>query len=56
MDELSNEDNEDAEDLEESKTIYRTLMKIHFKKNIIRCTLKNIMSIDEKSMKHRNMT
>ena len=49
MDELSNKDKEEAEDSEERKTLSITLMKIHFQKNIIRYTLSNIMSIDEKN-------
>ena len=48
MDELSNEDKEDAEYSEERKTLFKNLMKMIFQKNIIRYTLTNIMSIDEK--------
>ena len=56
MDVLSNEEKEDAEDSEERNTLFKTLMKIHFQNSVIRCTLKNIMAIDEKLMKQRNMT
>ena len=56
MDELSNQDKEDAKDPEERKKYFETLMKIHFQNSVIRCTLKNIMAIDEKLMKQRNMT
>ena len=36
------------EDSEERRTLFKALMKIHFQNNIIRYTLTNIMSIDEK--------
>ena len=45
MDELSNEDKEDAEG---RKTLFKNLMKINFQKNTIRYIFTNIMSIDEK--------
>ena len=48
MDVLSNEDKEDAEDSEERKTFFKTLMKIHSRKNVVQYTLTNIMPIDEK--------
>ena len=48
MDELSKKYKEDAEDSEERKTIFKTLMKMNSQNNVIRYTLKNIMSIDEK--------
>ena len=47
MDELSNKDKEDAEDSEERKTLFKTLMKMHFQNNIIRYTLTNMIPIDE---------
>ena len=48
MDVLSNEEKEDAEDSEERKTFFKTLMKIHSRKNVVQYTLTNIMPIDEK--------
>ena len=48
MDKLSNRGKEDAEDSEERKTLFKTLMKINFQNNIIQYTLTNIISIDEK--------
>ena len=56
MDGLSQKDKEDAEDSEESKTLIKNLMKTNFKKNTISYTLTNIMYIDEKPTKQRNMT
>ena len=56
MDELSNKYKEDVEYSEERNTLFNNLMKIHFQNNVIRYTLKNIMSIDEKSMKQRKLT
>ena len=43
MDELSNKDKEYAEDSEEKKTLFKTLMKKNFQNNVIRYTLANIM-------------
>ena len=48
MYELSNKYKEDAEYSEEKKILFKTLMKTNFQKNIIRYTLTNRMSIDEK--------
>ena len=53
---LSKKYKEDAEYSEERKTLFKYLIKINFQKNVIRYTLTNIMSIDEKSMNHRKMT
>ena len=44
MDELSNKDKEDAEYSEEIKTLFKTLIKMHFQKNFIWYTLTNIMT------------
>ena len=44
MDELSNKDKEDAEYSEERKTLFKTLIKMHFQKNFIWYTLTNIMT------------
>ena len=49
LDELSKEDKEDVEDLEKKKKIFKTLMKMHFQRNITWYTLTNIMLIDEKT-------
>ena len=48
MDESSNKDKEYAEDSEERKTLFKTLIKIHFQNNSIWYTLTNMMSINGK--------
>ena len=48
MDELSKKDKEDAEDSEERKTFFKTLIIMNFQNNVMCYTLTNIVSIDEK--------
>ena len=56
MDEQSNKDKDYAEDSEERKTLFKTLIKIHFQNNSIWYTLTNMMSINGKINQAKNMT
>ena len=47
MDKLYKKYKEDAKDSEERKTLVKTLIKMYFQNNAIRCILTNIISIGE---------
>ena len=53
MNELSNKDKEDAKYSEKRKKLIKTLMEVHFQNNVIRFTLTNILTVDEKNYKEK---